>query len=538
MRRLMISPGQPGERLATVEPGRNLVGRAEDCNICIAHRSLSRQHAELLALADRVVITDLNSKNGTFVNSARVQSAALQPGDVIRCGEVTLVYEPTDFSQFVRHPTLFLPIPDSDPAKALTGMLSVNRTSRGSLKIPTEASDPVRRKLDILLRIAQLLSAPDAISKLQETVIDLAFQVFDIDSAALLLVNKETGLLEPRLSRMKEKPLPDEVAFSHSIANYVRRERVGAVFTHPAADNRLADAPSIVGQSIQAAMCAPLNPRNEVIGVLYVDNRRSSEHFSEEDLAFLVAFANQVGIALENADLYQRLEREAVQNNNLRRFFPPATLKQIQERGGAALESIELGVTVLFCDISDFTTISGEMEPRDVLSLLNEFFPAMAAVIFKHDGTLEKYIGDAMLAVWGAPFGRPDDADRALSAAVDLQRTLSKLNERWLAEGRSALRIHIGLSSGKVAAGNIGWESYLQYATIGEPTNIASRVCNFAGPGEIVISSTTKELLRNHHGQLTALGNVALKGKKQPVPLYRLEWQPITLDPPTIVNHG
>ena len=126
--------------------------------------------------------------------------------------------------------------------------------------------------------------------------------------------------------------------------------------------------------------------------------------------------------------------------------------------------------------------MSAQMEPREIVTMLNKYFSVITEVVFEHEGTLEKYIGDAVLAVWGAPFRRIDDAKRAVQAAVDMQEAVSKMSKE---SSDFPLRIHIGVNTGRVAAGNIGSAHYLQYATIGDTTNIASRLCSVAGPGRL-----------------------------------------------------
>ena len=171
----------------------------------------------------------------------------------------------------------------------------------------------------------------------------------------------------------------------------------------------------------------------------------------------------------------------------------------------------------------------------NIAGLLNEYFPVMADIIFRWDGTLEKYIGDAILAVWGAPFPHDDDADRAVAAAVEMQQALETLNQRWAAENRTQLQIHIGLHSGHVAAGNIGSSRYVQYATIGDATNVASRVCSAAVGGEVFISDATKQLLTHTKVSSDLLPPIQAKGKEQPLRVHRVNWRSgvVVAGPPT-----
>jgi len=247
--------------------------------------------------------------------------------------------------------------------------------------------------------------------------------------------------------------------------------------------------------------------------------------FAAEDLDFLTAFANQAAIAIENSLLRGRLEHEAVTRNNLLRFFPPATIQRLMAPSSAGLDTIDAEVTALFADLSNFTEMSSTMAPRAILDLLNEYFPVMAEIVFRHEGTLEKYIGDALLAVWGAPFAHPDDAARAVAAACEMQRALHQLNAGWRAAGRPELQMHIGLNTGRVAAGNIGSERFIQYATIGDATNVASRVCSVAAEGEVLLTEATAMRLAASTQAIERLPPVSVKGKMEPLLLHRLRWQ-------------
>ena len=217
-----------------------------------------------------------------------------------------------------------------------------------------------------------------------------------------------------------------------------------------------------------------------------------------------------------------RMHKEAVSNERLSRFFAPEVAARIAAEPDVAVRVDDRGVTVLFCDISGFTAMSSRMQPRQVVDLLNAYFPPMVDIVFHYGGTLEKFIGDALLAVWGAPFGGPDDADRAVAAAMDMQRGIAELNARLVAAGYVPIEIHIGLCSGPVAAGYIGTEKYIQYAVIGDTTNVASRICSVAEAGEILIADSTRALLTPPGFALEALPPVAVKGKGEPLQLHRV----------------
>jgi adenylate cyclase len=213
--------------------------------------------------------------------------------------------------------------------------------------------------------------------------------------------------------------------------------------------------------------------------------------------------------------------------NKFERFFSQSVIRKLEE--GDELGIIETEATSLFCDISNYTEMSSTIEPHQVIAMLNEYFEVMAeGIVFQYEGTLEKYIGDALLSVWGAPYSSPDDADRAVGAAIAMQFAMQDLNEQWMRRYNLPGQIHIGLNTGRVAAGNIGSSRLIQYATIGDTTNVTSRICNIAKAGEIMLSQSTVDKLIRKDLPLEKMEPVLVKGKSEPLQIYRLIWQDLS----------
>ncbi|MFM8803117.1 MAG: adenylate/guanylate cyclase domain-containing protein, partial [Planctomycetia bacterium] len=177
---------------------------------------------------------------------------------------------------------------------------------------------------------------------------------------------------------------------------------------------------------------------------------------------------------------------------------------------------------VLFSDISGFTSLASHLRPQEVVDLLNDYFPRMVEIVFRHGGTLEKFVGDALLAVWGAPVSRSDDADRAVLAAIEMQAAMERFNELRVAAGGTPVSTHMGIASGPVAAGYIGTDRYIQYAVIGDTTNVASRICSAAGPGEILVGDVTRGRASPTAFVFETLPPIAAKGKDEPVVIHRV----------------
>ncbi len=217
---------------------------------------------------------------------------------------------------------------------------------------------------------------------------------------------------------------------------------------------------------------------------------------------------------------------ESVSNERLSRFFSPELASTIAREPEIIRRSAACRVTVLFSDISGFTAMSSRMPPGEVVALLNAYLPRMVEIVFRYGGTLEKFIGDALLAVWGAPLENHDDVDRAVAAAAEMQAAVAMFNVEQKAAGRPTIAIHVGIASGPAAAGYIGTERYVQYAVIGDTTNVAARICSAAGPGEILVSDATR---RGHSGRGVVFEDVpaiAAKGKDREVIVHQVRSAP------------
>ncbi len=310
---------------------------------------------------------------------------------------------------------------------------------------------------------------------------------------------------------------------ARSIAQRCVDERLAILTDNAATDERF-KGQSIVVQSVRSAMSAPLmGSEGSVLGLIYVDNMTATNSFGDEDLEFLIAFSGIAAVAIENSQLTNKLAREAVVLSNFQRYFAPDLVDQISSAEGMVqLGGTKRPVVVFFSDIRGFTPMSEKMSPDDIASLLTEYFTEMVAIVFEHGGTLDKFIGDEIMALWGAPVSKDDDADRAMRAAIDMMSVLKELNETWSAKGRPHVEIGIGINFGEVFAGNIGAEQRMEYTVIGDAVNVASRLCSNALRGQVIVSESFYKALKNPP-DVEALEPIELKGKSETVPVYRLK---------------
>ncbi|HEU5357634.1 MAG TPA: adenylate/guanylate cyclase domain-containing protein [Gemmatimonadales bacterium] len=513
-------------------PGRVFVlGRATGNDLAVPDPTISRRHAEIEATPAGLHIKDLGSSNGTFINGAKITEGVATTKDTVTFGKVTFAVQSVSAVASAAGPVLS-PMPGGTivrPIASLSGSGAALANPDGSpskvglLRVQgTNTQERQAKKLSLLLDIAQKLSGQLDLDRVLGTVADMTFEVMAVDRVSILLRNEVTGELNSRVARSRLGDASSH-AVPRSIANKAVEEKVAILTDNAAADARF-KGQSIVLQSVRSAMCSPLiDTKDEAIGLLYVDNMTATNSFSDEDLQFLVAFSNLASIAVRNVRFAEQIQREAMVRSNFERYFAPNVAAEIAMQADAVkLGGEKRPVTVMFTDIRGFTSMSEAMNPDAIAQLLSDYFTEMVDIIFEFGGTLDKFIGDAIMALWGAPIAHPDDPDRAVQAAIAMQHAMAELNERLKKEGRPRIGVGIGINHGEVFAGNIGSHRRLEYTVIGDAVNTASRLCSKAAGGEILISQPFFDALSDKP-PVDQLEPLALKGKTQAVPVLRVK---------------
>ena len=527
-----------GEQSIDLKPGRTLVvGRAVTSDVPIYDPTISRRHAEVSLTEGGVKVKDVGSSNGTFLNGARITEAIAGENDVITFGKVA--FRVKEVTAPAPRPKVVPPLPSELGAKAgstILRQLPVTNSGGVPAIVQDSPSGPShlrvsapsleerrQKKLELLLEISKELSRQQELDRLLDKVVDFTFQIMNVDRVSILLLEDATGELVPKISKGRTAQSSASKHVPQSIARRVVEDRVAILSDNTPADERF-KGKSILIQSVRSAMCTPLiGTAQKVLGILYVDNLTAAHSFSDEDLEFLIAFGSLAAVAIENSQRSERLRHEALVLSNFQRYFAPNVAAEIaQQTGEVRLGGQKRPVVIFFSDIRGFTTMSETMSPDDIATLLTEYFTEMVELVFEHGGTLDKFMGDAMLALWGAPIVHEDDADRAMQCALDQLTALEKLNRKWKDEGRPELGVGFGINFGEVSAGNIGSDRRLEYTVIGDAVNTASRLCANAGRNEILISEPFYREIKHPPGVET-LEPIQVKGKAKKVPVYRVK---------------
>lgn len=547
-----------------------VIGRAPENDLALDDAGISRHHARLTRDGDRWVVVDLTSRNGTWVNGCRVAQAALQEGDRIVLGKFTLklsrllrekvVIEegapiapgPATIVRSVSDMGFLLPLGtgrrEAGPPSGRREVASLggppSRETAGLEEAPAAdrpadaAEGAVLEDLPVLERSNRILAALAHLSRsllsvqslddVLSSVMDLVFEYIPAERGFLLLGEKGASSMEPMKICLRDGDREEagaggsDITVSRTLIDKVCQEKVSILA--PDAVRELPDSASIIAHGIRSAMCAPLVSGDRVIGVLHLDSRMRTD-FGAFELDLLTALASYAAIAIEQARLGRRIEEEKKAKEKLERYHSPAVIRRIlsaseSTSGGVVLEVQEREVSVLFADIVGFTSLAENMEPRRVALILNDFFSRMTEIVFAHEGTLDKYIGDEIMAVFGAPLIQRDHATRAVLAALAMRRAHEEASERVTPEARVAFRVAI--NSGKVVAGDIGSIKRMEYTVLGNTVNVASRLVKAVpDAGKIIIGEPTLKLTGDRF-QVRDLGRIPLKGLTQEMPIYEV----------------
>jgi len=532
------------------------IGRSKDSDIVLADTTVSRNHAHIEKSKQGYVLTDLGSFNGTKVNGKLIQTAVLRHEDQIEIGQTKFTYitSPSE-KTFLTDSIVLTPENDleedrqkvvgsspqsssADSQKLLLSIMDSQKSRTGSslgiapecaedeLRVRAEISSLERsnKVLFVLYEISRQLNSIQDFKELLNKIMDLIFMVIDADYGFLVLTGGKQGDdLIPMVVKYKDDnaKAAGQIKASRTIINRVIHDKVALLTSNAMDDSRLDYAKSVFIQQIRSAMCVPLWKKDDIIGVIQLDSIRFENQFTKDDLELLKAIGSQMAMIIEQASLNEKIREEANMRSRLERFHSPQVIEMILHGGQQEdlMEPKDLTATIIFTDIVGFTTLSEKLPPREVNMILNQYFSRMTDIIFKYDGTLDKYIGDGLLAVFGAPMEKENDAERAIRAALDMKRDVAAMREEL--EAGPPLNIRIGINTGRVVAGNMGSPKRLDYTVIGDPVNTASRLESIAQPNQILIGEETYLLVKDRF-TINKVGARKVKGKTAEITVYEV----------------
>ncbi|MEZ4288558.1 MAG: adenylate/guanylate cyclase domain-containing protein [Polyangiales bacterium] len=376
-------------------------------------------------------------------------------------------------------------------------------------------------RLRASFEISQAIGAEHDVDLVLREILKVAFRLLPADRGVVLL--NESGHLQAKSVRFKDlKEEREGLSISQTIIDEVMRHRAAVLSRDASVDERFQKAKSVISSGIRSTMGVPLLHNGDVFGVMLLDSKIETNAFTEKDLRLFQTIANQAATVIQNIEFAHRLQGEAITRQRFQRLLSPAIAEQVLrgdvdiKRGGEMRPT-----TVLFCDIRGFTQMSENFDAQQVVTLLNEYFESMVEIVFEHEGTLDKFIGDEIMALFGAPVGHPDDPCRAVLTALKMKDALIEFNRQKPVASMPDLEVGTGINTGEVVAGYIGSSRAMEYTVVGDAVNIASRLCSIAKPGQVLISESTANKLGGRF-ILQEIDDAQIRGKRRPIRVFNV----------------
>ena len=520
-------------------------GRSEESDVVLVADEVSRSHAKICRVGNKSVLFDLQSLNGTYVNRQRIVERVLAHMDEIWFGSrCHLVFR--DDTQYGGDDSDATPdIASEDLARNMdkireemdrvgNSMTLIGRPTPPHNEAVSEEKEAIEasadeivqmgrayRRLAALHKASQIMASSFDLRERLAQVLDMVMETMEADRGFVMLREEGTNNLNVKVAREMGREL-EASSPSMGIAGRAAIDGEAVLMVDSLSDSEFGMRESIIRSEIVSAMCVPLRIEERILGSIYVDTRKANVTFSEEDLELFASLGNQSALAIDNVQLHERVVDAEMKRQEFGRFLSPAIVDKIM----AEEKAVELGgnrtdVSTLFCDIRGFTNTAERITPAELVALLNEYFTAMTELIFQYQGTLDKYVGDEIMAVFGAPVAIENHGLAAVSAAMAIQKLNAELNETREKEGRPVIQLGIGIDSGEVTAGYFGSPMRMEYTVVGDRVNTASRFCSMAEAGQVIVGAETWSHIE---GKVEGkhIGSVRLKGKELEVNAYQI----------------
>jgi adenylate cyclase len=493
-----------------LRPGDTVVGRAPICDLPIDEPSISRRHVRFRVHGDHCVLTDLGGRNGTFVNGEQVTEAEVKAGDAVVLGRFPLRVDHGTVESLVF----------SDSHALVDDRTSIVRpAAEGSITVadfkPAAASE---RLLRLLAEISRLLVPVGTLANLLERIASVALNVLPVDRVFVLLMDQQGAEVLSRVSRARSNRPVTNANLSRAIVRRSIQDRVALLGCDAMLES--GQVSDNLPENMRWFMCTPLCTEEAVLGLIYADNPNSMK-LTGADLDVLQALGAYASAAIEQSRQTERMLEGWRLRERLQRHHSVGVAEQMIVQIGANPASVQApgdrDVTVLMADIPGFMQRTKAMDPAGVAQFLNRCFSVMCEAVFAEDGTLDKFVSDRLIAVFGAPIEQPDHASRALRVAQVIRHALATHGTE------QPVPLRIALNSGLALAGEIGWTKRREFTVIGEVVSTCERILSYVcEPGQIVMGRGTRDRL-GPQAPVRTLGPVHLRGCEHPIDLFAFD---------------
>ena len=455
---------------------------------------VSRMHGRIWQEQGLYWIEDLNSSRGTQLNGVEIKGRGkqqLNAGDTVQAGQTILRLEPGDSGHFASHTNYleqgtFL-LPEKQHAESGVAIAKdVDATALDPLPLYCNG-DTAARRLKMVCDLPFHFATKAGLKTLLPAIVD---QLVDVipngESWALVLRDPETDALLLKAYHYVQKIYLSETLFRRAMT-----ERKAFIWKKSAD----VDVSGSIAQSgIAMGMYAPLLWQGEALGAICAATRNAHETFSDDDVKLLVVVGQYAAMAVATHRLQERLQREsAAQANLLRHFSPKVASHLLSRHGRLRLVGRRNEVSLLHAEIRGFTQLVRDMEPDDAVEMLNDYLNVLVPAIFAHHGTVDKILGDGVLAIFGTPEPDPKHHENAVRAAVAMQLAAATLSEARQQRGVPHRSFAVGIHCGEVVHGFVGTSDRTEFTVIGDAVNSAARYSSAASEGQILISPEVYE---------------------------------------------
>jgi adenylate cyclase len=373
----------------------------------------------------------------------------------------------------------------------------------------------------LLYELARDLSSTLDLDVVLAKVMDRVITLMKAARGFIVLVDAVDGTLSVQMSSGEADPeKARQFLGSRTVIEQVVKTGQAVVSTDASLDDRFKGQQSVIMQNLRSIIAVPLVTKGKVIGAVYVDNPFRASIFEEKDKDFLQAISDLAAIAIDNARQYERSEF-------LRQLFEAHVNKQVTDyvltRSGRALRFLpgeRREVTMLNSDIAGFSALTQSMDAEELVRFLNAYFQRMIRVVLDHGGNIDKFQGDGMLVVFGAPNPMHDHAERALNAALAMVREIDRFNRELVDGGKPAITVGMGLDTGEVVAGHVGSDDRMEFTLIGVPVNNSAYLSKVR-PARVLMSETTRARVPSGL-RVSDFEPMQLKGANHPQAIYEL----------------
>lgn len=517
------------------------IGRGKSNTLQIKDPTISKRHTRLIRNQKGWWIEDLGSVNGTWIDEVRISRLQrISSGIRFRIGKHEFSLDETkleedDKEEMECNGTIFRTLPaipidvDENDSSVPFGQTPLNLTESTlqsahvsglgeSIQRKSISESQEEKKLRLIRAVGEAVIDMTELKEVAERILQILVDEISPDRAFLCLFS-DSGVQGLPLASYGVRE-GEKITFSRTVCREMLDNSAGVLIEK--GNDGAAVSASLAQMEISSTICVPLWTKDRIMGFLSMDMKQSDRSFTTRELELLISVSHQAAIGVERARLGELAVQERKRRDYLCQYLDHKLVHSVLNSSAEEdpLAPHEQQVTTMFCDIASFTKLSEGLAPTELAKLIQEHFTAMTEILFSHNGTVDKYIGDAVMALFGAPVPNPQAPEDAVRAALKMRKHAETANS--LSSGKPRLRLRFGIATGIAVVGNIGSSQRREYTAIGDPVNVASRLESFSRPGEIVIDEATAKGLDDEF-QLTDIGAIDVRNRNEPVRVFQVE---------------